>query len=84
MQKHISFLTEVFFFITVHSANYTASSEERLGQLIQKLKNEGINPKQWKLGNFQRMLCPQVWSICFLQPCAASSLLSFHELYLVL
>ncbi|XP_066382565.1 uncharacterized protein [Miscanthus floridulus] len=43
----------------VHSANYTASSEERLGQLIQNLKNEGINPKQWKLGNFQRMLCPQ-------------------------
>ncbi|KAG0515581.1 hypothetical protein BDA96_10G290700 [Sorghum bicolor] len=44
----------------VHSANnYAAASEERLGQLIQKLKNEGINPKQWRLGNFQRMLCPQ-------------------------
>lgn len=82
------FLTDAmlfFFCITVHSANYAASSEEeRLGQLIKKLKNEGINPKEWKLGNFQRMLCPRVWSICFLQPCSASSLLSFHELYLAL
>ncbi|XP_025813466.1 twinkle homolog protein, chloroplastic/mitochondrial-like isoform X2 [Panicum hallii] len=44
----------------VHSANnYKATSEGRLGQLVQKLKNEGINPKQWKLGNFQRMMCPK-------------------------
>ncbi|OEL15708.1 Twinkle-like protein, chloroplastic/mitochondrial [Dichanthelium oligosanthes] len=44
----------------VHSANnYKAASEERLGQLVQKLKNEGINPKQWRLGNFQRMMCPK-------------------------
>ncbi|KAL6873781.1 hypothetical protein ACP4OV_013863 [Aristida adscensionis] len=44
----------------LHSANYnTATSEERLGQLVQKLKNEGINPKQWRLGTFQRMLCPK-------------------------
>jgi len=73
------------FHVTFHSANnYTATSEERLGQSIQKLKKEGVNAKQWILWNFQRMLCPQVWSICFLQPCAASSLLSFHELYLAL
>ncbi|AQK81536.1 Twinkle homolog protein chloroplastic/mitochondrial [Zea mays] len=39
--------------------NYSTASEERLGKIIQKLKNEGINPKQWRLGNFQRMLCPQ-------------------------
>jgi twinkle protein len=74
MQNHLCFLIDVLcFHITVHSANnYAAASEERLGQLIQKLKNEGINPKQWRLGNFQRMLCPQVCSFCFLQPCAAS------------
>ena len=62
MQNHLFFLIYVLCFrITVHSAsNYGAASEERLGQLIQKLKNEGINPKQWRLGNFQRMLCPQV------------------------
>jgi len=58
--------------------NYTAASEERLGQLIQKSKKEGVNPKQWRLGIFHRMLCPQVWSICSLQPCsAASNLVSF-------
>ncbi|XP_066335668.1 uncharacterized protein [Miscanthus floridulus] len=37
-----------------------AASEERFGQLIQKLKKKGVNPKQWRLGNFQRMLCLQV------------------------
>lgn len=72
--------------MTVHSANnYAAASEERLAQLIQKLKNEGIHPKQWRLGNFQRMLCPQVQNMSFLHPCcAAFSLLSSHELYLAL
>ncbi|CAL5039912.1 unnamed protein product [Urochloa decumbens] len=44
----------------VHSEkNYKAASEERLGQLVQKLQNEGINPKQWRLGNYQRMMCPK-------------------------
>ncbi|XP_062178421.1 twinkle homolog protein, chloroplastic/mitochondrial-like [Phragmites australis] len=44
----------------VHSGNsYTAACEERLGQLVQKLKKEGIHPKQWRLGNFQRMMCPK-------------------------
>lgn len=44
----------------VHSANNDmAASEERLGKLVQKLQKEGINPKQWRLGNFQRMMCPK-------------------------
>ncbi|KAJ1260337.1 hypothetical protein BS78_10G224600 [Paspalum vaginatum] len=44
----------------VHSANSErASSEQRLGDLVQKLRKEGINPKKWRLGNFQRMMCPK-------------------------
>nr|CAB3468714.1 unnamed protein product [Digitaria exilis] len=44
----------------VHSANKDrTASEARLGQLVQRLKNEGINPKQWRIGSFQRMMCPK-------------------------
>ncbi|TVU08521.1 hypothetical protein EJB05_41926 [Eragrostis curvula] len=43
----------------VHSMNYNKAAEKRLAQLVQKLKNEGINPKQWRTGTFLRMMCPQ-------------------------
>uniref|UniRef100_A0A0D9WT51 SF4 helicase domain-containing protein n=1 Tax=Leersia perrieri TaxID=77586 RepID=A0A0D9WT51_9ORYZ len=44
---------------SVHSTEgYKKSCEQRLVQLIEKLKKEGINPKQWKLGTYQRMMCP--------------------------
>ncbi|KAF0925758.1 hypothetical protein E2562_017315 [Oryza meyeriana var. granulata] len=44
---------------SVHSTeDYKKSCEQRLGQLIERLKKEGINPKQWKLGTYQRMMCP--------------------------
>jgi hypothetical protein len=46
------------FGITVHS--YQKDSEKRVAQLVQKLKNEGINPKQWRLDTFQKLLCPKV------------------------
>ncbi|XP_040380894.1 twinkle homolog protein, chloroplastic/mitochondrial [Oryza brachyantha] len=43
----------------VHSAgDHKKSCEQRLGQLIEKLKKEGINPNKWKLGTQQRMICP--------------------------
>ncbi|KAK3134342.1 hypothetical protein QOZ80_6AG0547870 [Eleusine coracana subsp. coracana] len=43
----------------VHSVNDYKSSEKRLAQVVQKLKNEGINPKQWRLDTFQKLLCPK-------------------------
>ncbi|KAK3131064.1 hypothetical protein QOZ80_6BG0501540 [Eleusine coracana subsp. coracana] len=43
----------------VHSVNNYKSSEKRLAQVVQKLKNEGINPKQWRLDTFQKLLCPK-------------------------
>ncbi|KAG8095119.1 hypothetical protein GUJ93_ZPchr0012g19754 [Zizania palustris] len=44
---------------SVHSAeDYKKGCEERLRQLTRKLKKEGISPKQWRLGTFQRMMCP--------------------------
>ncbi|CAD6264054.1 unnamed protein product [Miscanthus lutarioriparius] len=50
-----------FLFVATTSRLFQDVSEERLGpQLIQKLKKEGVNPKQWRLRNFQCMLCPQV------------------------
>ncbi|CAM0909353.1 unnamed protein product [Alopecurus aequalis] len=42
----------------VRSVEEKRACEERLGKLVQKLKNEGINMSQWRLGTFQRMLCP--------------------------
>jgi hypothetical protein len=46
-----------------------------------------VNPKQCRLSSISVaffFLCPQVWSICLLQPRVASSILSFHELCLPL
>jgi hypothetical protein len=46
-----------------------------------------VNPKQCRLSSISVavfFLCPQVWSICLLQPRVASSILSFHELCLAL
>ncbi|KAL5199764.1 hypothetical protein ABZP36_020967 [Zizania latifolia] len=44
---------------SVHSMeDYRKKCEERLRQLTEKLKKEGICPKQWRLGTFQRMMCP--------------------------
>lgn len=33
--------------------------EERLGQVVEKMKKEGIDMSQWRLGTFQRTICPQ-------------------------
>ncbi|KAL6603143.1 hypothetical protein ACP70R_043504 [Stipagrostis hirtigluma subsp. patula] len=45
---------------TVHSTNNDrAACEERIGQLVQKLKKEGIFPRQWRIGTYHRMLCPK-------------------------
>ncbi|KAF2928041.1 hypothetical protein DAI22_06g249300 [Oryza sativa Japonica Group] len=45
---------------SVHSTeNYKKGCEQRLGQLIERLKKEGISPKQWRLGTYQRMMCPK-------------------------
>lgn len=46
--------------LTVHSVNNYKASETRLAQIIQKLKNEGIHPKQWRLDTFQKLMCPKV------------------------
>ncbi|KAM0829247.1 hypothetical protein ACQ4PT_067000 [Festuca glaucescens] len=43
----------------VRSAEEKSACEARLGQLVQKLKSQGINMSQWRLGTFQRLLCPQ-------------------------
>uniref|UniRef100_A0ACD6A773 Uncharacterized protein n=1 Tax=Avena sativa TaxID=4498 RepID=A0ACD6A773_AVESA len=42
----------------VGSIEETRACEERIGQLLEKLKNEGISRKRWRLGAFNRTLCP--------------------------
>jgi hypothetical protein len=46
--------------VPVRTAEDMRACEERLRQLVEKLKSEGINMTQWRLGTFQRMLCPEV------------------------
>ncbi|KAM0905708.1 hypothetical protein ACQ4PT_017224 [Festuca glaucescens] len=43
----------------VRSVEEKRACEARLGQLVEKLKKEGINMGQWRLGTFQRLLCPE-------------------------
>ncbi|KAG8074946.1 hypothetical protein GUJ93_ZPchr0006g42501 [Zizania palustris] len=44
---------------SVHSTeDYRKKCEERLRQLTEKLEKEGICPKEWRFGTFQRMMCP--------------------------
>jgi hypothetical protein len=58
-------------------------SERRVAQLVQKLKNEMINPKQWRLGSFLRLMCPKVNCVGPLQLGGTVTIfLSFPELFL--
>jgi hypothetical protein len=41
-------------------AGKETSCEERIGQLVVKLKDKGIRIKQWRIGAFNRTLCPVV------------------------
>jgi hypothetical protein len=51
--------------VPVRTAEDMRACEERLRQLVEKLKSEGINMTQWRLGTFQRMLCPEVECVAF-------------------
>ncbi|KAM3193692.1 hypothetical protein ACQJBY_070362 [Aegilops geniculata] len=43
----------------VRSMEERRACEERLGQVVEKMKKEGIDMSQWRLGTFQRTICPQ-------------------------
>ncbi|KAI4970182.1 hypothetical protein ZWY2020_001096 [Hordeum vulgare] len=43
----------------VSSTEERRAREERLGKVVEKMKKEGIDMTQWRLGIFQRTICPQ-------------------------
>jgi hypothetical protein len=57
--------------------------EERRGQLVEKLKNEGIHRSQWRFGVYNRTLCPVVlWHFMIPRIIVFHSLFfSFHRVF---
>ncbi|KAK1612414.1 hypothetical protein QYE76_036087 [Lolium multiflorum] len=53
-----TFTNALPFGMTVGSIDKTRACEERLSQLVVKLEDKGIRLKQWRIGAFNRTLCP--------------------------